>query len=75
MRRLWDFKPQQEPEIEEDLSVYESYKKRITKSHLVMANSVGSSRVQRYQVAPLLPFLGGLSRRNRPPIRLFIASQ
>jgi hypothetical protein len=29
MRRLWDFKPQQEPEIEEDLSAYEAYNKRI----------------------------------------------
>jgi hypothetical protein len=30
VRRLWDdFKPQQEPEIEEDLSAYEAYKKRI----------------------------------------------
>ncbi len=30
VRKLWDdFKPQQEPEIEEDLSAYEAYKKRI----------------------------------------------
>jgi hypothetical protein len=30
VRRIWDdFKPQQEPEIEEDLSAYEAYKKRI----------------------------------------------